>query len=71
MQETTGAARYGDHVVDLFPSEGLPIRERPLLRRDANVVNLLPGGLSFLERLVQCLGLWVFPPEDRDIRSPI
>jgi len=71
MQETTGAARYGNHVVDLLPSKGLTIRERPLLRWDADIVDLLPGVLSFLERLVQCLGLWVFLPEDCDIRSSV
>ena len=71
MQETTGAARYGNHVIDLLPSKGLTIRERPLLRWDADIVDLLPGVLSFLERLVQCLGLWVFLPEDCDIRSSV
>ena len=31
VQETTGATRYRNHVVDLFPSEGFAIRERLLL----------------------------------------
>jgi len=71
MQETTGATRYGDHVVDILPSEGLTVRKRPLLRWDADIVDLLPGVLSLLESLVQCLGLWVLSSEDRDIRSSV
>ena len=71
VQQTTSATRYRNHVVDLLPCESLTIRERLLLRWDADIVDLLSGVLSFLECLVQCLGLWVLPSEDRDIRSPV
>ena len=71
MQETAGAARYRNHVVDLLPCESLTIEERPLLRWDADIVDLLSGVLSFLERLVERLGLWVLPSEDRDVRSSV
>ena len=71
VSRTTGAARYGNYVVDFLPSEGLTIRERSLLRWNANIVDLPLDILSFLEGLVQCLGLWVLPPEDCDIRSSV
>ena len=71
VQQTTSATRYRNHVVDLLPCEGLTIRKRPLLRWDADIVDLLSGVLSFLERLVERLGLWVLPSEDRDVRSSV
>lgn len=57
MQETAGAAGYGNHVVDLFPSESLAIRERLLQSRGADVMGLFAGSLSPLECPVQSLGL--------------
>ena len=66
-QETPGAARYGDHVVDPFPGESLTIWERPLLPWDTNILDLLPGSLPFLKCFVQNFGLMAFPPEDRNI----
>ena len=71
MQDTTGATRDGNHVVDFLPSKGLAIWEGPLLRRDTNIVDLLSGVLSFLECLVKCFCFVILLPEDRNVRSSI